>query len=376
MRRGKARGERREGGGAIAGVLSEKVAERVSVSSGRRSADGFRYGIMGALALLASGSLARAASAYDEVIAPMLQARCVECHGEQKQKAKLALHTWDALVKGSDGGVVFVAGKPGESTLVQRMKLPVADEEHMPPAEKPQPAAEEIALVARWIERGASKTATVAELNLSEALVKAAAELPAKLAALPSAPTHAEPLWEFDPAAVEKARAPLAAKVAELQRRFPGALSYESRTSVALHFTAVGFGRDFGDAELAQLAPVQVQLVVLDVSGSGVTEAAAAQLGAFSNLRVFRGNYTALGDAAVTMLAKAPRLETLSLSGTSVTPACVGVLSKARSLKSLRVAGTAAEQPAQAANLPVGPSAAELLPPVTNEPTKPDSKAK
>src|SRR5689334_19712735 len=52
---------------------------------------------------------ARAASAYDEVVAPILRARCAECHGEQKQKAKLALHTWETLMHGSEGGPVIVA---------------------------------------------------------------------------------------------------------------------------------------------------------------------------------------------------------------------------------------------------------------------------
>ncbi len=324
-----------------------------------------------AVALLGANSLG-AASAYDEVIAPILQARCVECHGEQKQKAKLALHTWEGLVKGSDAGAVVIAGKPGESALVGRMKLPVTDEEHMPPAEKPQPAAEEVALLARWIEHGASRTATLADLGLPEALARSARELPAKLAAGARAAAHADPLWEFDPAAVARERAPLAAAVAELQRRFPGALSYESRTSAALHFTAAGFGRDFGDAELAGLAPVRAQIVVLDVSGSGVTEQSAEVIGGFSRLRVLRAGSTRVGDDTVRRLAGLPALEAVSLADTAITEASVGMLAKLRTLRVLRVAGTAAERAAQAANLPVSPSAADLIPPVTAEPpTKP-----
>src|SRR5436190_9914480 len=85
-------------------------------------------------AVVGSGvGAARAASAYDEVIAPILRARCAECHGEQKQKAKLALQTWETLMRGSEGGPVVIAGKPGESLLLQRLRLPLADEEHMPP---------------------------------------------------------------------------------------------------------------------------------------------------------------------------------------------------------------------------------------------------
>ncbi len=344
--------------------MGHGVAERLSVPLRKRKR--FRYKAIVAWCL-ASSSL-HAASAYDEVIAPIFRARCVECHGEQKQKAKLALHTWEALVKGSDAGAIFVPGKPAESTLVQRMKLPTADEEHMPPAEKAQPAAEEIALLARWIELGASHTATLAELKLPAPLATAAAQLPAKLAAMARTVAHVDPLWELDPAAVEKARAPLAAKVAEVQRRFPGALSYESRTSAVLHFTAAGFGRDFGDAELARLAPLREQIVVLDLSGSGVTEKSAEVIGGFSRLRVLRAGSTQVGDETVRRLAGSIALESLSLADTAITEASVGALAKLRALRALRVAGTAAERAAQGANLPVGPSAADLIPPLAAEP--------
>lgn len=363
MRRREASGDRRE-------VERETCGTRGGASPVRRGA---RAGVL--LLLAIAGQTAEAAdvpSAYDAIIAPIFRARCVECHGEQKQKAKLALHTWDGLVKGSDAGPVFVAGKPTESPLIERVKLPASDEDHMPPSDRPQPAPEEIALLTHWIERGASRTATLAELQLPAPLAQAAAQLPAKLATIASATAAntAEPLWEFDAAAVAKARAPLAAKVAELQRHFPGALSYESRTSAALIFTAAGFGRDFDDAALARLAPLREQLVSLDVSGTGISDQSAEVVGGFSALRVFRASATRAGDAMAQRLASLPVLESVSLSGTAVTEACVGAFSKMRTLHALRMAGTAAEDAAQAANLPVVPSAADLLPPVSAEPAE------
>jgi hypothetical protein len=320
------------------------------------------------VALASIQTVHAAASAYDEIIAPIFRARCVECHGEKKQKAKLALHTYDGVLRGSDAGPIVVAGKPDDSVMLQRLRLPLGDEDHMPPQDHPQPAAEEIALLARWIERGASSKTTLAELDLPAPLAKAMEQLPNKLAEIEKAQPPAEALWEFDPAAVAKLRAPLANKVAELQRRFPGALSYESRTSAALHFTAVGFGRAFGDAELARLAAVSDDLVLLDVSGTGITDASAPVLARCTKLRVLRAGFTDVGDVTAQTAAALPSLELLALSETKVTAASVGALSKQRTLRALRVAGTAAERPAQAANLPVAPSAADLLPPAPPEP--------
>jgi hypothetical protein len=196
-----------------------------------------------------------------------------------------------------------MGGKPADSPLLARLRLPLSDEEHMPPEDRPQPSPEEIALLDRWIERGATQSLTLAELQLSEPLAKTAAGLPAKLAAIERAHVPAEPPWEFDPVEVDQKRAPLAGKVVALQRRFPGALSYESRTSAALHFTAVGFGRDFGDAELAELAALVTELVALDLSGTAITEASAAVLARFSRLRALRARYTELGDKTVEALA-------------------------------------------------------------------------
>jgi hypothetical protein len=299
----------------------------------------------------------RAGSAYDELIAPILRARCIECHGEQKQKAKLALHTWDALMRGSDGGPVIVASKPAESLLLQRLRLPIDDEEHMPPKDKPQPAAEEIALLTRWIESGASRSDRVDALKLSPELAAAATQLPAKLAAI--AKTEQEPPWELDEAEVAKARAPLAGKVAELQRKFPGALSYESRTSAALHFTAVALGREFGDRELALLAPLGAQLALLDVSGTAVTDKSAEVWVSFPRLRVVRASFTGLGDATVVALQKLPTLQSLTLHATRVSAASVSTFTKFSALRALQVGETAAATAAREAKLPVPATAPE-----------------
>jgi hypothetical protein len=303
------------------------------------------------------GTVARAASAYEEVVAPILNARCTECHGAQKQKGKLALHTWDALIKGSEGDPVIVANKPGESLLLQRLRLPGDDDEHMPPADKPQPSAEEIELLARWVEQGASRTATMGELKLSPKLAAAAAQLPAKLGALTK--TEAEPVWELDEAAVKAARAPLAAKVAELQRRFPGALSYESRTAATLQFTAVSFGHDFGDRQLAELSPIAGQIVVLNLSGTGVTDQAAPTWKAFAQLRVLQASFTALGDETIAALQGLPKLEAVTLHATKVSAASVAALGRIPSLRVVRLGETTAAAAAREAKLPVAEATAE-----------------
>ncbi len=123
--------------------------------------------------------------------------------------------------------------------------------------------------------------------------------------------------------------------MAELQGRFPGALSYESRQSAALHFTAAGLGLSFGEAELAMLVPLGDRLERLDITGTSLTDGAAAMLTRFSKLKVLRAGFTGLGDAAVAALAGLTELESCSLHYTVVTDASAAVLAGLPALRRL-----------------------------------------
>lgn len=87
-----------------------------------------------------------------ERIQPLLQARCVSCHGPEKQKGALRLDSREATLAGGDLGPAVVPGNPEESLLFQAVLHATADLE-MPPKDKLSPT--EIALFERWIRDGA-----------------------------------------------------------------------------------------------------------------------------------------------------------------------------------------------------------------------------
>lgn len=93
----------------------------------------------------------RAARFFDQV-KPLLDAKCVQCHGPDKQKGKLRLDTLDAAKKGGATGPAIVPGDPDKSLLVQAIRHARADVQ-MPPKEKLKDA--QIALLADWIKDGA-----------------------------------------------------------------------------------------------------------------------------------------------------------------------------------------------------------------------------
>lgn len=90
---------------------------------------------------------------FDKEIRPLLQERCIDCHGEEKQKADLRLDAKAHAFRGGESGAAVVAGEPGDSPLYQRL---VTDEEddRMPPKGDPLTVAQ-IAAVKEWIDSGA-----------------------------------------------------------------------------------------------------------------------------------------------------------------------------------------------------------------------------
>ena len=99
------------------------------------------------------------------VILPVMEHTCSNCHGAAKAKAALRLDSFAAVLKGSENGAVVKPGDAAGSALVQRLLLPLDSDDHMPPAGKPQPTADEIALLKWWIAIGAVENKTIAELQ-------------------------------------------------------------------------------------------------------------------------------------------------------------------------------------------------------------------
>jgi hypothetical protein len=98
------------------------------------------------LLLCASGDLQGAPPDFDKQVAPILAARCMDCHTGAKPKGAFDVTIRANVLEGKTPNVV--SGKPGDSPLWQRI---AADE--MPP-KKSLPEAER-KIIKEWIESGA-----------------------------------------------------------------------------------------------------------------------------------------------------------------------------------------------------------------------------
>jgi hypothetical protein len=259
---------------------------------------------------------------YAQRIAPILAERCSGCHGTEKQKGRLALHTPEAITQGGLDGPVIVPGKPQESELVRRLTLPRGDEDHMPPEDRPQPSADEIAALVAWVADGARFDAPGAALPLVPAAPKVAPADPKALAALEQALVHVEKsdpatelLWidfaanapTWTDAALAQILAPLAPQAAELSL---------ARTQA-------------GKQTLA-LSAKMPHLERLDLRAAGVDDAALAALGAHPRLEQLVLVRSKLTDASVETLLALPALARVYLWQSGISPEGIAKLSAGR----------------------------------------------
>jgi mono/diheme cytochrome c family protein len=90
------------------------------------------------------------APAFNADVRPIFQAYCTPCHGEAKKpKGGLDLRLRRLVLQGGESGPAVVAGKPGDSLLLERVR-----KGEMPPGKKKLSAAQ-IETLQRWIAAGA-----------------------------------------------------------------------------------------------------------------------------------------------------------------------------------------------------------------------------
>jgi hypothetical protein len=99
------------------------------------------------------------------VIQPILERRCVTCHGPTHHKADLRLDNLAVLLNGGQNGSVLNAGHAEQSSLLQRILLPLDHDGHMPPEDEPQVTPQEIVLLEWWINAGAPADARIVDLK-------------------------------------------------------------------------------------------------------------------------------------------------------------------------------------------------------------------
>jgi uncharacterized membrane protein len=276
----------------------------------------------------------RAAVVYAIEVAPVFQARCSACHGQTKHKAGLSLHAPEGILRGSDDGLVLVAGKPEESEIVRRLRLPLDDPDHMPPEGKPQPTADEIERIVAWIAAGArfddgapptgGPDSPERSRPDSLKLTASAGDAPETGAVLAVAPTQSVPT-------------PAPAAVAALQQQLVHVEAL-GRGSNLLWIDFAAAAQRVTDAGVrGLLEPLREQIADLSLARSAVTDDLLAFIAELPNLRRLDLRAAPVTSAGLSRFAEHACVEELVLSRTRLSDDAVDALLRMPALRRVHI---------------------------------------
>jgi uncharacterized membrane protein len=245
---------------------------------------------------------------FNDMVQPILQAKCMSCHNSKKAKGQLIMETEEMLLKGGRSGLLWDSSEADLGLLLRRIHLPIEQKKHMPPAGKPQLTDNEIAILTEWIKKGHNFKLKVIDVPVKDSLYLAASKM--------FSPQNET--YDFPPADEKK--------VASLntQNRIVRPLALESPAISVSFFNASLFKPE----QLKDLLQVKQQVVSLNLNKIPVKDDDLTVIAQFSNLRTLNLSFTAVTGAALRHLLSLRNLRQLSLSGIPLKEADVKALAK------------------------------------------------
>lgn len=260
---------------------------------------------------------------YADIVQPILQNKCYNCHGPNKQKGKYRMDSPEDLLKGGKEGSAIELGNAEDSEIIRRLRLPKEDKHHMAPSGKTQMTENEIALLHWWIETGADINKLVSETDQPE-------KIKPLLLALQSDQQEVEapPIIPVNPVN--------AANDQDIQKlKDAGVVVMPVAQNSNYLMANFVMAPEAGDQEAELLAAIKDQLVWLKIGDTKITDAALSVISSCNNLIQLQLNDTEVTDKGVEHLKNLQSLQSINLVGTKVTANGVKALSKIENLQSI-----------------------------------------
>jgi uncharacterized membrane protein len=287
-------------------------------------------------------NLTKDAHLYVDLVKPVLENKCISCHGPSRQKGKLRLDEPDFIKRGGEDGAVVNVALPDEGELWRRITLESSNDDHMPPSEKPQLSRGEIGLIMYWLQNGADFNAMLGALPKSDSIIAA---LTATSTTENTVQTHVAMPDE---------------KVLSKLTRSGVAVSFLSRGDgrVALQF--INAAGDSISSLMGALSGISAQVVEMKIPRHQLSHADWKKLSEVPNLQRLSLENSNFSDEDVAAIGALTKLEYLNLVGTSVTVSGLAQISLPQ-LKHLYLFRTNVSE-AEIVNLKEHFPSAELIP--------------
>jgi uncharacterized membrane protein len=111
---------------------------------------------------------------FEDVVAPILENKCAQCHRDGKLKGGFSVASLADLLKGGKNGPAVVPGKLNESELYKRITLKPEHKDYMPADGKPPLTKTEVQIIGWWIAKAAAvEGKTMAQLKNAGSVTRA-----------------------------------------------------------------------------------------------------------------------------------------------------------------------------------------------------------
>ena len=270
------------------------------------------------------------AKLYPDLIQPVLDAKCVNCHGLNKRKGKLRLDKESFLKKGGKSGKMLVGVEPNESELLRRIQLPLQHDDHMPPKKKPQLTEDEIKLIHWWIGKGSNFSSTLKELEAVDSIKQLVSRIVNANKQLNNA-DHDEVLPAVLP--VVEVNMPTQKTLSEL---------------AALNIVALKAGKDSPFLELnfvnvEKIEPlhwklmneVQSNIIRLKMTGLNIKDEDLKHISKMNNLMRLYLDQTEITDVGLHQISSLAELRYLNINNTEISNAGIESLNRLKNLKTI-----------------------------------------
>lgn len=260
---------------------------------------------------------------FRDVIQPILNEKCLNCHNANRAKSDLILSDYRSILNGGESGDAIIAGSAQKSLLYKYIVLPMSDSLHMPPKEKLQLDREEIELIGWWINSGAKENEKYVSLPKVDSI-------------------ETIMLSKFQPKkGVDLLKIPFVDEdeIKELNNPYRTV----QQISATKPYVAVFLGskKDFSESDLIELQNVSKQVVSIDIGNSTVKDEDLKTLSQFPHVQKLHLQNIDIGDEGVKYLKDLRYLDVLNISGTKVTGKTLDEVRDWKNLKKLYIYNTA-----------------------------------
>jgi len=270
---------------------------------------------------------------FEDVVHPILEDRCMQCHQRSKRKGQLSMESLASILKGGKHGPAVVPGSLAESELFRRITLDAGHEDFMPAEGKTPLTKSQTEIIRWWIE----KAMAVEQKKISEITGhQHAVPLVAFLLGLDS---HS--IGDVQGFAEHEINANIPSGIdmdlVENLRMKGMTVRVMFHKPVMLDVTLPSRSGIKIQDLTNELKPLAMNIVWLNLSDNGLTERDLAILKDMANLQKLRLEKNPISDGISDYLAGLKYLEAVNLNETKITNSCLDSLQQNHAIKRIYV---------------------------------------